>query len=197
MRPANSTLGEEGSGGVRFFWELALLAVPFNAIIPRGVEKTYLGNWMQVVRKCTFLEPVAAAANPVHHSAVSQLLPRRLTLLSSPPALDSLAPLVPARRPLVLHPLAARQLARDLLGPPVAALGRVSLLRGRLHRRLGVRLVLLARRPPRLRARDAADRVLQTPLRACVRANEACQRAVPKLRVLRRRAVLDDDALQF
>lgn len=61
----------------------------------------------------------------------------------------------------MLHALAARELARDLLGPAEAALGRVAVLDGRLQRRARVRLVLLARRRPRVRARDAADRALR------------------------------------
>ncbi len=60
----------------------------------------------------------------------------------------------------MLHALATRQLARNLLGPAVARLGHVAVLDGGLHRRLGVRLVLLTRAAPRLRARDAADGAL-------------------------------------
>ena len=47
-------------------------------------------------------------------------------------------------RPLLLHPLATRQLARRLLDRSVPRRGRVAALGRRSWRGLGVRLVLLA-----------------------------------------------------
>lgn len=55
-----------------------------------------------------------------------------------------------------LHALAARGLAGQLLDLSVPA-GGVSLLAGLLHRGLAGGLVLLARRLPRLGARDVAN----------------------------------------
>lgn len=55
-----------------------------------------------------------------------------------------------------LHALAAGGLAGQLLDLSVAA-GGVALLAGLLHRGLAGGLVLLARRLPRLGARDVAD----------------------------------------
>jgi hypothetical protein len=67
------------------------------------------------------------------------------------------------RRALVLHALAPRQLAGDLLGAPVPALGRVAALDRRQQAGARLPLVVLARRAPRLGAREGAD----CALRAC------------------------------
>ena len=64
------------------------------------------------------------------------------------------------RRPFVLHPLAPGQLASNLLGAAVPRLGRVAVLDSGLHSGDRVGLVLLARRGPRLGARDGADGAL-------------------------------------
>ena len=60
----------------------------------------------------------------------------------------------------MLHPLAPGQLAGNLLGTAVPSLGRIAGLGGGLQSGERPRLVLLARRGPRLGTRDGANGAL-------------------------------------